>query len=821
MGDENGDGGADDVLAVIQEESLGEFRIGREVEANELFLNDKGVSRRHARIFAEEGRLLVEDLGSSGGTYLNGRELRRPHALSDGAELRMGRVRIAVEIEGEAPPDEAAGGGEDGWDGDAPAIEEPADGNATVAIGGKGDAGRAPALPRDFSIELGDDVVVIGRGQECQVVLDSPVISREHAQIKPARSGGWSVRDLGSKNGTFVNGEPAERPRKLVAGDTVSIGPYRLKFDGARLTRQELKAGARIEVAGLYKRVEDRETRKPKNLLEDVTLVIQPGEFVGLMGPVGCGKSTFMGMINGRELADPGLVFYDGEDLFSNLDALKAGISYIPQQVDPSQVIVHQDLPVAEALRYTSRLRLPADTSEQELEANIDRVLKTVRLDHRRDVQIKHLSGGQRKKVAVAMELLSRPRVLLADEVTAGMDLGNEQQTMELFRKLADEGMTVVTITHYVDRLKMCDKVACFAGGRVVFYGPPEEIKQYFEVEDMGDVYGAVDAQSPGALAASFERSDAYADHVSSHVSPPEDRRTGQTRRPPTFTGEDRMRQWKVLTDRYVRLMGLDPSGVGVLMLVAPVVAFLLSVLAWSVDAPSKPADTIGWTKVATQQNLLCFGSVVTVLFLGLFGAVREVVKELPVYRHERFVNLLIAPYVMSKAVPLAVLAAVQAVLVGWIVLEWGGLDVSSVPRALLVLWLTGVCGTMLGLLISSAVRTSDQAVMVMIAVVIPQILFAGAVVPVKGASAFIAKVFIPAYWAHDALKALLDTTTQRFIDATAPSGGASWLRSTIMLPLHAVVYGVLAFLCLARKDGPGGVSKAVGAMKKTVGVGG
>lgn len=806
------------VLSEIDEQSLGEFLIGRDAEANDLFLNDRGVSRRHARIFRDGSRLLLEDVGSSGGSYLNNREIRRPHALTNGVELRIGGVKMLVQING---VDDAAAAEEDGATQVEPdrTISGPADhpghsaaGGATVAaFGSKGQTPPAPAsdLAPDFAIDLSDELLTIGRDASCDVHLDSPIVSRVHARIKPLGHG-WAIRDEGSHNGTFVNGEPAEDWRKLLDGDVVTIGPHRLHFDGTRLARERLRNGARIEVVSLIKEVTDRQTGKPRRLLDKVSLAIKPGEFIGLMGPVGCGKSTLMGMVNGRELAEAGMVFYDGEDLFANIDALKADISYIPQQIDPQQVIVHQDLPVAEALRFTSRLRLPPDTSEQELEENIARVLEVVRLTKRRDVQIKHLSGGQRKKVAVAMELLSKPRVLLADEVTAGMDLGNEQQTMELFRKLADEGMTVVTITHYVDRLKMCDAVACFSGGKLVFYGPPEKLPPHFGAEDMGDVYPVLEANEPEKLALEYQKTPFYQKYVSSRLG--SQRRQGSTRRPPVFSRGDRIRQWRTLVSRYLRLISLDPSSVCVLLAVAPLVAWMLCILAWSVDAPSLP--DAAERKVAIQQGLFCFGSVITVLFLGLFGAVREIVKELPIYRHERFVNLLMGPYLLSKVTALSLLSGAEALLVAFILWQWGPLEAHPFGMVFLLLWLVGICGTMMGLLISAAVSSSDQAVMVMIAVVIPQILFSGALVPIKGTSAIIAKSSILGYWALNALKAMLSPRTQQFIDSTVSADGARLLPPLLALGAHLAVYTALAMFFLARKDGPGGVIKAIVSLR-------
>ena len=219
--------------------------------------------------------------------------------------------------------------------------------------------------------------------------------------------------------------------------------------------------------------------------------------------------------------------------------------------------------------------------------------------------------------------------------------------------------------------------------------------------------------------------------------------------------------------------------------------------------------------KYASKQNILCFGSIMTILFLGLFGSIREIVKELTIYRHERFINLQVLPYLLSKAAPLAVLGAVQALMLTLIVNQLGGLEAGGIGHQFLILFLTSLVGTMMGLAISAAVPSADWVVILLIAIVIPQMLFSGALVPAKGWSGVIAKAFIPAYWAQECLTGLLGVDVQKLLDSNTVSGGDPWLSSALVLPLHALLYGVVAWACLVAKDGRGALGHAMTDLHK------
>ncbi|MCX5662139.1 MAG: FHA domain-containing protein [Planctomycetota bacterium] len=766
---------------------------------SQVFLSDPRVSHDHCRVSLEGGALRVEDLPGRGRTLINGKAVWSPGQLNDGDELSLNGLVLRVEcrtLDGASPAKPAAA---------MPPIPRPppvprapvpasmpADGSQTLVSPTRLRPVGPAAGPPVFTLRAATHT--LGRDAECDLRLDNPAISRRHTLIRRDNDS-WVVEDLRSSNGTFVNGLRVRRPRKLAVGDRMTVGPYRLEFDGTRLVSRRSEGGVRIAVRGIGKEVRNRETGKPLWLLNDITLTFEPREFIGLLGGSGCGKSTFLDTLNGRRPATRGSVLYDGDDLYHNLSALKSDIGYVPQDV-----ILHEGLPVADALSFAARLRLPSDTSRAEIQTSIDRVLATVGLTERRSTLIRNLSGGQKKRVSIAMELLSRPRVLFLDEVTSGLDLGTERQMMELFRNLADDGHTIICITHHVDSLEMCDMVAHFMKGRLTFCGPPEAIKRQFGVEELREIYTAEASQKPEEWQQKFQQTPVYREFVQGRLQNDQSVHSLPKRRQPRRTAAP-LRQFDILLGRYARLLTLDYRSILLNLALAPAIALLLCILAASIKVPDQRVTPDDFRQYATRQNILCFGAVTTVLFLGLFGSIREIVKELPIYRHERFMSLRVGPYVTSKIIPLAMIGALQSIMVAAIAANVGGLDASTPLQQAGLLFLASFAGTMMGLAVSAVAPSTDWAVILMIVVVIPQILFSGALVPTTGLAAVISKLFAPAYWGQQAMTGMLDETTRRLIDAHAAKGKLAWLSGAVMLPIHAIVYGVLSMLFLWNKD--------------------
>ena len=770
-------------IAVGDAATVGEFVLGRSSEAG-LFLNDPGVSRRHCRIRVRDGAFEVEDLGSRAGTRLNGRPLDAPARLAHGDELTVGGVLLRVKLVG---------------DGDRDVDEEetipppPAREEARTIVAPRG-AVPTKAGPR-LSVEVPEGVVSLGRDPACTIPLDHVLVSRRHAEIRRT-DGETEVRDLGSTNGTFVNGKAVDGTAPLAAGDVLSLGPFRLHFDGIRVTSAPAAAGMRIEVREIGKEVNDRQTGRRIHLLRNLSLTIEPREFVGI--------STFMDTLNGRRPATEGAVLYDGKNLYNHFDSYKRGIGYVPQEL-----IFHPELPVGDALRYASRLRLPDDTTDREIEENIDRVLTIVGLAGQKGTLVTNLSGGQKKRVSIAIELLSRPTVLFLDEATSGLDLGTEAQMMKLFRELAEGGATTLCITHYVDSLDACDMVACLIGGRLAFYGPPDELKTYFGVKAIRDVYLLENERTPEEWETRYRESDAHRRYVTGRAAPPRDEertvvRPGQAME--QIRPSDPVRQLSVLIRRYVQVLSHDRRNLLLMFALAPVIGVLASL----VLSGGHGADVHA---LARQQGQLCFMMTLTMFFLGVFGGIREIVKELPVYRHERFVNLEILPYVGSKLIPLAAIAGVQTALLLLTVHALADMRANLIGQ-FVILFPTAVGALTLGLAISAAVDTADKAILLMILVLIPQLLFANAFIELGGFGEFVAGAGILSYWCHDGLKSLLP---DRLLDLTAPSanlyapakpflfGHNGWFLDLFMIVVFFAIYAALVLWFLRRKDGPYG----------------
>jgi ABC transport system ATP-binding/permease protein len=662
------------------------------------------------------------------------------------------------------------------------------------------------AAPQGAALALDRDELTIGRDASCDLPLDNLLISRRHTRIY--RSGNdFAVEDLRSTNGTYHNNRRLTGPGVLRVGDALSIGPYRLTYDGRGLVWNRSDAGAPIDIRNVSMQVTDRETGKAKMLLNDVSLSIGPSHFVCLLGTSGAGKSTFLSTVSGRRPATGGTVLLGGENLYWNFDALKATIGFVPQDV-----IFHESLPLIEALRYSSRLRLSRDISSEELEANISRVLDTVGLTAVRGAIIKNLSGGQKKRVSIAMELLVQPRVLFLDEVTSGLDPRTEKQMMQLFRQLADTGITVICITHYANSAEICDQIVYLNKGLLTFCGNPEQYKEYFGVDRIEAAYDIEEHKKPAQWESEFRASALY--HQTASAAASRDPTTKTPRRQ-QVDFRQLWRQLNVLTRRYVRVLTIDRRNLLLIVGLAPLTAVLLCILSSSMTVPKAPGNPTEYNDWMHKQVILCFGPVIILFLLGMFGSVREIVKELSIYQHERFTNLRIIPYLLSKIGPLAMICALQTLSVVLIINKFADMKGGSMYYQFITLFLAGMCGSMAGLAISASVSSSDWAVVMMIGVVIPQILFSGGLVQMTGLSEKIGKSCISAYWALEGLRSRVEDyyTSNDIGDFPVPTHSQEWGLCTNMLLIHVAAFALLTFFLMVRKDGRGAVLRIVNSI--------
>jgi ABC transport system ATP-binding/permease protein len=279
----------------------------------------------------------------------------------------------------------------------------------------------------------------------------------------------------------------------------VVVGPFELQLLGERLLVRDTRSRVRLDAHELSVQAGSR------RILDAVSLCLPPGSFTALIGPSGAGKSTLLGALCGARPADGGRVLLNGHDLYQEFAALKSGLGYVPQED-----IVHRELTVFRCLDYTARLRLPPDTSAEERARRVDEVMATLELGERRDTPIHRLSGGQRKRVSIATELLTEPGLLFLDEPTSGLDPGLEEALMLMLRELAYKGKTVALVTHTLDNIHLCDAVALLVDGRLAFYGPPADSRTYFRIGHMVELYARLKEKDAASWQSRFRASELH-----------------------------------------------------------------------------------------------------------------------------------------------------------------------------------------------------------------------------------------------------------------------------------------------------------------------
>jgi ABC-type multidrug transport system ATPase subunit len=528
----------------------------------------------------------------------------------------------------------------------------------------------------------------------------------------------------------------------------------------------------------------DRATGQPLTLLDDVSLVIRPREFVCLLGPSGSGKSTLLVMLSGRNAPDKGAVRVNGENLYENFAALKEDIAVVPQKD-----VLHDSLAVGAALRYTAELRLPPDTGGAEIAGSVADILEVVGLTRRSGTLIRDLSGGQVKRASLANELMARPSLMFLDEVTSGLDEQTDREMMELFRQVADGGKTVVCITHSLANVEAtCHLVVILTeGGRLAFVGTPDEAKGYFGVTRLGDVYRKLGERKLEEWQTAFKTSPFYTRYVRERLAGDADMDAEKRpeRQREARTPANPFRQAWILTRRYVAIWRGDHQALLAMLGQSLLVALLLGIVFGRLSAVANPLERAQQgVKLLFLLNVACF-------WFGCNNGAKELVKERVIYTRERDFNLRIDSYYASKFLILVAIAMIQVVMLFGIVRVWCGPPGSAVGQWF-VLAILAVAGTALGLLISAFARTEEVAVALVPIAVMPQIILAGVIAPLSGLALALAKGGITVHWAERALEALL------------PKGEpAEYVGNLVGVAVHLVVF-VAATLGLLHWQGRG-----------------
>jgi len=549
----------------------------------------------------------------------------------------------------------------------------------------------------------------IGRDNSCDLILPHISVSKCHARILKENDG-FYISDTGSTNGVIINNKRLHGRQKLHEKDVIVITNSKIIFTSNALFYCCYKNGISVDASKVV--IKRGKGRKSFITCNHVTLNIKPGELVAVIGGSGAGKSTILNAMCGYLPPADGEVYINGVDLYSNFDSLKKLIGYVPQSD-----IVYDNLTLYDMLTYTAKLRLPKDTQKTEREAAINKAIQMVELTEKKKSLIKSLSGGQRKRASIAVELLSDPNLLFLDEPASGLDPGTERNLMQSLRTMADGGKTVILVTHSTLQLKMCDKIVFMGkGGNLCFYGSYDEALKFFHVTDIVDVYNMI-TDHADYWSREFEKSRTTAGNQrENNISSNKNK-------------ENKFRQLCVLSARYLKLVINDKQRLFLLLMQAPLLAFLISFV----------ADGQQFDQYEMTKSLL-FALSCSAFWVDMLNAIQEICKERTVLKREYMTGLSLGSYISSKIIVLGLMCLIQSILITTVFkftvgMPEKGLLMNPFVEILINTFITAIASTAMGLFVSSLFNNADRAMTVAPILLMPQILFSGLIFTLDGAT--------------------------------------------------------------------------------------
>lgn len=624
----------------------------------------------------------------------------------------------------------------------------------------------------------------IGRATDNDIVIPDVLASRHHATLIPT-PGGTEISDNRSINGTFVNGNRVDTAL-LDEGDVVTIGNVDLVFTGGTLVRRTETAAATgtggLDVHGVTWTIENNKT-----LLDNISLTARPGTLTAVIGPSGAGKSTLARLIAGYTHPTSGTVSFEGHNIHADYASLRSRIGMVPQDD-----VVHGQLTVNQALMYAAELRLPPDTTKEDRQQVVAQVLSELEMTQHAETRVDKLSGGQRKRASVALELLTGPSLLILDEPTSGLDPALDRQVMTMLRQLADAGRVVLVVTHSLTYLDVCDQVLLLApGGKTAFCGPPGDIGPAMGTTNWADIFSTV-ASDPQAA------NDRYLALSGPQPEPPPAEQPSDLGEP---VHTSLRRQFSTIVRRQARLIVSDRA----YFLFLALLPFIMGVLSLAVpgDVGFGIPDPMGGSPNEPGQILVFLN--VGAVFMGTALTIRDLIGERPIFRREQAVGLSTTAYLLAKVCVYTLFAVLQsAIMVSIVVWGKGGPTQGAValgnPSFELFVTIAATCvaSANLGLLLSALAKSNEQIMPLLVVAIMSQLVFSGGMVPVTNRLVLDQLSWVtPARWGFAASASTVDlvnlvpgplTPKDRWWKHTA----SSWWFDMAMLAGLSVLYLVL-----------------------------
>jgi ABC transport system ATP-binding/permease protein len=732
--------------------------IGRDVRAD-VRLPHPAVSRAHVLLRYHDGRWVAIDNESRNGIFL---AQERVYSV----DIRSGQILHIGDPEGPWLTFQL---------GPAPRRDDP----PTTRIKQEPDASNTATtvLPAHQAVSGNKpSTTTIGRAFGSDVVLPDVLASGHHATLVTTPEG-VRIQDADSANGTFVNGQRVQNAA-LKPNDIVTIGNVDFVFENGNLVRRietADKTGG-LEVRDISLTIEGNRT-----LLERVSFFAKPATLTAVIGPSGSGKTSLLRVTAGGTRPDSGAVLFEGHDVHAEYASMRTRIGMVPQDD-----VVHRQLTINQALGYAAELRMPPDTTKEDRQRVVAQALEELELTPHADTRIEKLSGGQRKRASVALELLTGPSLLVLDEPTTGLDPALDQQVMKMLRQLADAGRVIVVVTHSLAYLDVCDQLLLLApGGKTAFCGPPSELAPAMGTTDWADIYTDISADPDAAQRRFLERA-------------------GRVDEPPTEPAPERSaalgkqanlwRQFSTIARRQVRLLVAD-RGYSVFLALLPFLVGLLP-LAVAGDAGFGEAEFAGAAPNEAKQILVMmnFGA----FFMGSALTVRTLVGERAIFRREQAVGLSTSAYLAAKFAVFGAIAVVQsAVLVLVVTIGKGapmGATVLGSPTFELFVGIAATCvaSAIVGLFVSALAQNSNQVLPLTVVALMVQVVLAGGMIPVTDRVLDPLSWLTPARWGLAATASTADLTNTVLViakDSHWMHTASAWLFDIAMLGVLSVFY--------------------------------
>jgi ABC-type multidrug transport system ATPase subunit len=740
--------------------------VGRDVRAD-LRLTHPGISRAHVILKCPDGHWIAVDNNSANGMYV-GNERVQSAPVRDGTAIHMGDPdgpRLSFEL---GPlPDER------------PTTEA-----------------KLPAIPDGATVEVSRDhvlrTITVGRELDNDVVVNDVLVSRHHAKLVPTPAG-MLIQDARSINGTFLNGERV-KSAPVRDGDVINIGNADFVFIAGTLvprTQPGATTGG-LDVHGVGLTIEDDD----RVLLDRVSFTARPGSLTAVIGPSGCGKSTLLKVLVGVAQPTSGSVSFDGRDVHAEYASLRSRIGMVPQDD-----ALHDGLTVTQALDIAARLRMAPDTSKSDRQQVISQALQELEMTVHAGKRLEQLSGGQRKRVSVAMELLTEPSLLVLDEPTTGLDPALDRQVMTMLRRLADAGRVIVVVTHSLTFIDVCDQVVLLApGGKTAYCGPPAELGEAMGSTDWADTFNRVCDDPDGVQRAFFERRGPVREPAP-RPSPGQSVAIGKPSRT-SFA-----QQFAAISLRQIQLLFASRRTVAFLVAAPILVGLLPLTVKGGQGFGAPPAGSVGSLE---PRQLIVMLSFATIL-LGMMLSVRDLIGERAIFRHEQAAGLSASAYLLAKIGVFGAVAVFDSAILVLLVTAPGigkpGPSTAAVlGNPMLELFIDvaamSVVAVILGLAISAVSTSSNQYIPLMAAACVAQLVLAGSFVPLTGRPVLEAiAAFTASRWGVAAIASTVDLTQ------IAPTTGdphwehtaSVWLFNMTMLSVLAVLFAGFVWWRLRR----------------------